>query len=162
MTTTTETGKPVSEAPPTYRVRVLSEVRGDYPVGHDLVAEPGDHDAVVNPQGAAVVVLRRGRLGLKPAEFVWIDEPPDLPALRAARIEWAANRLLEAAAQNNLFLPGYLVQALVDLRRIVGPSGYMRCACEGCTSTIPAWWASPMCRPCTNEDCEHDEDEASP
>jgi len=45
-------------------------VHGDFPIGHNLVAEAGVHEAVTNQHGAVSVLLADGRLlGVKPGEF---------------------------------------------------------------------------------------------
>ena len=45
-------------------------VHGDFPFGHNLIAETGIHDAVANQHGAVSVVLPNGKLlGVKPDEF---------------------------------------------------------------------------------------------
>jgi hypothetical protein len=55
------------------RVMVLKTVRGDFPIGHNCIAEPGIYDAYVNPQGAVSVRASNGELlGLKPNEFKWL------------------------------------------------------------------------------------------
>lgn len=45
-------------------------VHGDFPIGHDVIAEAGIHDAIENQHGAVSVVLPNGKLlGVKPDEF---------------------------------------------------------------------------------------------
>lgn len=52
------------------RVKVASEVRGDFPVGHMTVVAAGDHDCHCNKWGAVSVAASNGKqLGLRPAEF---------------------------------------------------------------------------------------------
>lgn len=52
------------------RVRLASQVRGDFPIGHSSVAEAGDHDCTCNKWGAVSVRAGNGKmLGLRPAEF---------------------------------------------------------------------------------------------
>ena len=52
------------------KVYLPRRVQGDWPIGHDVIAEPGVHDAVVNQYGAVSVVLPNGKLlGVKPGEF---------------------------------------------------------------------------------------------
>ena len=52
------------------RVRLASQVRGDFPIGHTSVAEAGDHDCSCNKWGAVSVQDSNGKmLGLRPAEF---------------------------------------------------------------------------------------------
>jgi hypothetical protein len=59
------------------RVILISRVTGDYPIGHDTIAEPGVYDAYVNPHGAVSVIAGNGQLlGLKPGEFEWLEKPP--------------------------------------------------------------------------------------
>jgi hypothetical protein len=36
-----------------------------------------------------------------------------------------------------------------------GKSEYVDCICPGCPRKIPEAWASGMCQPCCEEDCEH-------
>ena len=57
------------------RVILLSEVRGDWPIGHHTVGEAGVYDAYVNPQGAVHIKTPNGDLGLKPNEFAWLERP---------------------------------------------------------------------------------------
>ena len=59
----------------TRRVFLKNEVRGDFPLGHTTVAEPGEYEAHVNPQGAVSVVASNGQmLGVKPGEFEWVTD----------------------------------------------------------------------------------------
>ena len=52
------------------KVRLVSEVRGDFPVGHTTAVAAGDHDCECNKWGAVSVVAGDGKsLGLRPAEF---------------------------------------------------------------------------------------------
>ena len=45
-------------------------VHGDWPIGHNLIAQPGVYRAKVNQFGAVAVVLPDGKmLGVKPGEF---------------------------------------------------------------------------------------------
>lgn len=38
------------------------------------------------------------------------------------------------------------------------PKPLMRgCLCPGCYESVPASWASGMCGPCANEQCEHED-----
>jgi len=58
------------------KVMVLKTVRGDFPIGHHCIAEPGIYDAYVNPHGAVSVKVSNGELlGLKPNEFTWLENP---------------------------------------------------------------------------------------
>ena len=53
-----------------FRIYLPHAVHGDFPIGHDLIAEPGTHDAVANKHGAVSIVLPDGKLlGVKPGEF---------------------------------------------------------------------------------------------
>jgi hypothetical protein len=57
------------------KVYLPQDVRGDWPIGHHLVARAGYHEAVANPHGAVCVVLPSGELlGVKPGEFESHDE----------------------------------------------------------------------------------------
>jgi len=54
----------------TFKIFLPRTVRGDFPIGHMLVAESGVHNAVRNPLGAVSVVLSDGQLlGVKPDEY---------------------------------------------------------------------------------------------
>lgn len=68
------------------QIRLRTEVRGDWPIGHTKVAEAGAHDASVNQHGAVCVHLPDGgRLGVKPGEFEWVKpyaRPGDLLWIR--------------------------------------------------------------------------------
>jgi hypothetical protein len=55
---------------------VLHRVRGDCPFAYPLVAEPGIYEPFLNRYGAVAVKIGDEFLGLKPAEFLWLDEPP--------------------------------------------------------------------------------------
>ena len=53
-----------------FKIHLLRMVHGDFPIGHNLIAEAGIHAAIANPFGAVSVVLPDGRLlGVKPEEF---------------------------------------------------------------------------------------------
>jgi hypothetical protein len=60
------------------RLRLLCEVRGDWPIGHTTVAaarvyEP--HEIQINPHGAVAVLTPSGDyLGIKPAEMEWVTD----------------------------------------------------------------------------------------
>ena len=57
------------------RVRLLQDVRGDWPIGHTTIAPAGEYIAELNPQGAAAVRAQNGELlGIKPGEFEFLDE----------------------------------------------------------------------------------------
>lgn len=58
------------------KIVVLREVRGDWPIGHHLVAEPGVYVPFLNPHGAVSVEINGELLGLKPDEFQWLEKPP--------------------------------------------------------------------------------------
>lgn len=54
----------------TFKVFLPRMVKGDWPVGHRIIAEMGVHNAVRNKYGAVSVVLADGSfLGVKPDEF---------------------------------------------------------------------------------------------
>jgi len=58
------------------RVILVNKVRGDWPIGHNTVGDPGIYDAYVNPQGAVSIMAGNGNLlGLKPNEFAWLERP---------------------------------------------------------------------------------------
>lgn len=58
----------------TLKIYLPRTVRGDFPIGHHLVAEAGVHDAVANQHGAVSVVLADGSLlGVKPDEYLRPD-----------------------------------------------------------------------------------------
>ncbi len=53
-----------------FKIYLPRMVHGDFPIGHNLIAEAGIHDAVANQHGAVSVVLPNGKLlGVKPDEF---------------------------------------------------------------------------------------------
>jgi hypothetical protein len=57
----------------TFKIYLPYQVRGDWPIGHHLVAPRGIHNAVSNPNGAVSVVLPSGDLlGVKPNEFLHV------------------------------------------------------------------------------------------
>ncbi len=52
------------------RIRLPRAVRGDFPFGHNTVAEAGEHDCDSNLWGAVSVRATNGQmLGIKPKEF---------------------------------------------------------------------------------------------
>ena len=54
----------------TFKILLPRMVHGDWPIGHNVIAEAGIHDAVENQHGAVAVVLPDGSLlGVKPDEF---------------------------------------------------------------------------------------------
>ena len=56
------------------KIYLPREVRGDFPIGHNLAAEAGVHNAITNEHGAVSVVLADGKLlGVKPGEFVRVQ-----------------------------------------------------------------------------------------
>ncbi len=58
------------------RVILTNEIRGDWPIGHNVAGEPGVHDAYINPHGAVSIIASNGQyLGLKPSEFAWLEKP---------------------------------------------------------------------------------------
>ena len=71
-------GKLVSEK--TFKIFLPRMVKGDWPIGHNIIAQMGYHNAVRNMHGAVSVVLPDGtRLGVKPGEF---EEVEDLEPIR--------------------------------------------------------------------------------
>lgn len=44
-------------------------VRGDFPIGHNVVAEAGNHECKSNAWGAISVTTPGGELGIKPSEY---------------------------------------------------------------------------------------------
>jgi hypothetical protein len=57
-----------------FKIYLPQAVRGDWPIGHRVVAEAGVHDAIANDHGAVAVVLPSGELlGVKPGEFKLIQ-----------------------------------------------------------------------------------------
>lgn len=67
-------GCPVNSNKP-QRVRLLVDVRGDWPIGHLTVAPAGEYLAHLNKYGAVSVIASDGSLlGVKPDEFEWIEE----------------------------------------------------------------------------------------
>jgi hypothetical protein len=60
----------MSYDPKIFKIYLPRMVHGDWPIGHDCIAEEGIHDAVSNGHGAVSIVLSDGRLlGVKPGEF---------------------------------------------------------------------------------------------
>ncbi len=57
------------------KIVVLRKIRGDFPIGHHLVAEPGVYVPFINPYGAVSVQVNGEFLGLKPDEFQWLEKP---------------------------------------------------------------------------------------
>jgi hypothetical protein len=54
----------------TFKIFLPRMVKGDWPIGHNIIAETGVHNAVRNKYGAVSVVLPSGELlGVKPDEF---------------------------------------------------------------------------------------------
>jgi hypothetical protein len=51
------------------KIYLPNPVRGDFPIGHHLIAKSGYHEAVGNPLGAISVRVEGGLLGIKPDEF---------------------------------------------------------------------------------------------
>lgn len=51
------------------RIRLPRLVCGDWPIGHGIVAEKGEHLAFSNPLGALSVQTPKGLLGIKPGEL---------------------------------------------------------------------------------------------
>ncbi len=59
------------------KIMILKRVRGDFPIGHHVVAEPGVYIPSINRYGAVSVETPNGELGLKPNEFQWLEKPPE-------------------------------------------------------------------------------------
>ena len=60
----------MSDKQKTFKIYLSRTIRGDWPLGHHLVAEPGVHDAVENQHRAVSIVLDHGQLlGVKPDEY---------------------------------------------------------------------------------------------
>lgn len=62
---------------PTDRIRLLKNIRSELPFGRRYTAVAGIYgpeQIEVNPLGAVSVKTAGGLLGVKPAEFEWIDE----------------------------------------------------------------------------------------
>lgn len=58
------------------RLRIIRQVRGDWPIGHLSVAEPRvyePNEILVNIHGAVSVMTPQGWLGIKPDEMEWIE-----------------------------------------------------------------------------------------
>jgi hypothetical protein len=52
------------------RVRLPARVLGDYPIGHAMIANQGEHECQSNRFGAVGVIAENGKLlGVKPGEF---------------------------------------------------------------------------------------------
>lgn len=60
-------------------VSLPKAVRGDWPIGHQVVAPAGEYEAYCNPYGAVNVKTPSGALlGIKPSEFdviEWKENP---------------------------------------------------------------------------------------
>lgn len=66
---------------PPRKLRLLQRVESDMPFPPRLVALPRiyeEHEIKCNQHGAVALVLAGGLLGIKPAEFEWIDQEPPL------------------------------------------------------------------------------------
>lgn len=85
-----------------------------------------------------------GILNLCRAEVVAVVGVTNVACLER-RIEQARLALAELAAP----------QAQEPEESVHGPYR-VRCDCYGCPETVPGCWATPMCRPCAYEECEHD------
>lgn len=60
----------MSDNPKTFKIYLPRLVHGDWPIGHNTIAEIGVHDAIANKYGAVFVVLPDGKLlGVKPDEY---------------------------------------------------------------------------------------------
>lgn len=76
-------------------VKLRQTVRGDWPIGHHVVAAPGIYPASVNPHGAVSAILPDGQLGIKPSEYEWvrkldlvITEGESGPRARPSHTDW--------------------------------------------------------------------------
>jgi len=59
------------------RVIIRNTVRGDWPIWHTTIVEPGVYDAYCNKYGAVSVMAQNGHLlGVKPSEFEWLNPKP--------------------------------------------------------------------------------------
>lgn len=54
------------------KIYLPETVRGDWPIGHHLVALSGYHDATRNQNGAMFVLLPDGELSVKPGEYKYV------------------------------------------------------------------------------------------
>lgn len=83
----------MSESVPCH-ILLRRRVTGDFPIGHQTVADPGVYVASFNQHFAVSIDLPNGqRLGLRPHEFVWCTAaglPRVLPPDPAAAKVWAA------------------------------------------------------------------------
>lgn len=65
----------MSDIPSNRKIVLLRDVRGDWPIGHHIVARAGVYTPFVNPHGALSVRAENGDLlGIKPGEFEWLNE----------------------------------------------------------------------------------------
>ena len=68
------------------KVILIRRIRGDWPIGHNVIAEPGVYTAFCNPHGAVSVQVENSEtgeleyLGLKPGEFEWLSKEGESPA----------------------------------------------------------------------------------
>jgi len=67
------------------------------------------------------------------------------------RVNWRAEalRLRDAEAKAREIADGFRAQLDSPLQP------YVDCICPGCPRKVPQAWASGMCSPCVNEDCDH-------
>lgn len=65
---------PESDKYKKFHIYLPRTVRGDWPIGHNVFAEAGIHQAVQGGNGAVAVVLPGGTLlGVKPGEFEYVQ-----------------------------------------------------------------------------------------
>jgi hypothetical protein len=92
-------------------VNLPHQVRGDFPIGHNLVAAAGLHNAHVNTLGAVSVAVGAGLLGVKPGEFEWVapyGSPTDRLFVKEAAWVWCrkvSNGLTKTGRQKFRYLP---------------------------------------------------------
>jgi len=66
----TQTRRVIKNWPP--EINLPNRVYGDWPIGHNLIAEPGIYTSLSNPLGALSVLVDGQELGVKPGEFEWV------------------------------------------------------------------------------------------
>lgn len=79
----------------TGRLRLLRDVRGDWPIGHETVAKARIYESfeiLTNKHGAVSVwALDDEWLGIKPEEMEWLDEVPQGAYLDSGEPESASS-----------------------------------------------------------------------
>lgn len=84
------------------KIVVLREIRGDFPIGHHLVAEVGVYVPYLNRHGAVSVKINDEFLGLKPNEFEWLEKPSCEGGIRVSKeMAMARQQFLEAVKAVN-------------------------------------------------------------